>query len=152
MAAASIATTRDRKVGKGSASDNTAGIPIPSPPFLRVGIVHPGSLSRFLQESMAPKYWWSCSRRWESLFRVLLTGWCHGHLARKGDHGRDGCSRRSATGILPKPVIAKTCPGVLDPDGHGTRPEGQATPILPKTPRITQGAPEKIRVKPFKII
>jgi hypothetical protein len=37
-------------------------------------------------------------------------------------------------------------------DGHGTDPEGQVTPILPKTPRITQGAPEKIRIKPFKIM
>jgi hypothetical protein len=29
---------------------------------------------------------------------------------------------------------------------------GQITPISPKTRRITQGAPEKIRVKPFGIM
>jgi hypothetical protein len=48
--------------------------------------------------------------------------------------------------------MARTCPDAFDRDGHGTNPEGQVTPILPKTQQMAQSGPEEIRVKPFKII
>jgi hypothetical protein len=55
---------------------------------------------------------------------------------------------------MPMAILSQVLPPVLEhgQDGHGTNPESRITPILPKTPRITQGAPEKIRVKPFKIL